>query len=329
MLFKIKKIITIFCLLSIFSSFYSFANYSFANFKPLDHFGDNPGDLTASYYQPSPSAKVIVMFLHGCVQNAQELAKQSGFVELAIKHNFILLLPQQKQKNNVKSCFNWFSDLDSEKDAGESLSLKNMIISLKEQSKIEQVYIAGLSAGGAMTSAMLANYPDLFVAGAVIAGLPYPCANDLIKAIACMRSGPSQSVEELVNFVRSKQSTIKQATIKQSTIKQSIIKQWPKLIVVTGDKDKVVSPKNSMSLALQWAKLGSAQKSTVKINRDDHQISEWLTSNNETQVKLIEINNIGHGMSVDPSSKDGGIEAVFLPVASINTAKAIVDFWGI
>jgi poly(3-hydroxybutyrate) depolymerase len=35
-----------------------------------------------------------------------------------------------------------------------------------------RVFVTGLSAGGAMTSVMLANYPDVFAGGAIIAGLP-------------------------------------------------------------------------------------------------------------------------------------------------------------
>src|SRR2546429_1098854 len=36
-----------------------------------------------------------------------------------------------------------------------------------------RIFVTGLAAGGAMTLAMLATYPDVFAAGAVIAGLPY------------------------------------------------------------------------------------------------------------------------------------------------------------
>ncbi|MCJ8297276.1 MAG: PHB depolymerase family esterase [Colwellia sp.] len=180
-----------------------------ANFQPLNSFGDNPGELTASYLSPSKQAKSLVVLLHGCVQKGETLAKQSGFVALAKQYNFTLLLPQQSQKNNVKSCFNWFSEQDSAKDQGEVLSIKNMISAVKTQAGIEQVYIAGLSAGGAMTSALLTHYPDLFSAGAVIAGLPYPCANDLAKAISCMRNGPSQSAIELVSIAKQGNSAIK------------------------------------------------------------------------------------------------------------------------
>jgi len=309
MLLGFKHTLLFTCFLSISLSF-----HASANFKTLTNFGDNPGELNVSYFQPKSETSAIVVLLHGCVQNAEALAKNSGFLALAQQSNFTLLLPQQKASNNVKSCFNWFSDLDSSKDRGEMLSIKNMILSLKSKVKAQQVYIAGLSAGGAMATAMLANYPSLFTSGAIIAGLPYPCANDLIKAISCMRAGPSQTIDELVQKARS---------INKKT------QHWPKLLVITGTEDKVVNPKNSKDLALQWANLSTAKAESVKDLAVDHQIKSWLNSNNELQVQLIEINDIGHGMSVNPLIKHGGVEGDFLLKSSISSAISVVDFWGL
>ena len=285
-----------------------------AKFQPLTHFGDNPGDLTASYFQPTKKTKSLVVFLHGCVQQGETLAKQSGFVSLAKQHNFTLLVPQQSKKNNVTSCFNWFSEQDSEKDQGEVLSIKNMILALKAQSKFDQVFIAGLSAGGAMTSAMLVHYPELFSAGAVIAGLPYPCANNLAKAISCMRNGPSQSSTELASLARQGNETIK---------------KWPRLIVITGSKDEVVNPDNSQSLALQWSALSENSLKPSKTSTADYQQTLWQTIEEPAQVKLIEINEIGHGLSVNSNYKNRDATADFLYESSLDSAMNIVEFWGV
>lgn len=283
-------------------------------FQPLKNFGDNPGDLTASYLSPSKQAKSLVVLLHGCVQNGETLAKQSGFVALAKQHDFTLLLPQQSQKNNVKSCFNWFSEQDIAKDQGEVLSIKNMISTVKAQAGIEQVYIAGLSAGGAMTSALLTHYPKLFSAGAVIAGLPYPCANDLAKAISCMRNGPSQSATELVSLVKKGNETVK---------------KWPRLIVITGSKDKVVNPKNSSRLAVQWSKLSENSLATSKTSSADYQLTLWQDNDAQPQVKLVEINDIGHGLTVNSALENRDSSAPFLFESSLDSALDIVIFWGL
>jgi poly(3-hydroxybutyrate) depolymerase len=71
---------------------------------------------------------------------------------LAKKHNFALLLPKQSLSNNIQRCFNWYS----------------------------ADYFTRDLAGGAMASGMLANYPALFTSGAVVAGIPFPCAEGLM-----------------------------------------------------------------------------------------------------------------------------------------------------
>ncbi len=284
------------------------------NFQLLTHFGDNPGDLTASYFQPTKQTKSLVVFLHGCVQQGETLAKQSGFVALAKQYNFTLLLPQQSKNNNVTSCFNWFSEQDSDKDQGEVLSIKNMILTLKAQSEFDHVFIAGLSAGGAMTSALLVHYPELFSAGAVIAGLPYPCANNLAKAISCMRNGPSQSSMELASLAKQGNEAVK---------------KWPRLIIITGSKDKVVSPKNSHSLALQWSQLSETSLKPSKTSPVGYQQTLWQNNAEPVQVKLVEINEIGHGLSVNSSYKNRDASADFLYESSFDSALDIIEFWGV
>ena len=53
-----------------------------------------------------------------------------------------------------------------------------MIARMVGDHKIDQhrIFVTGLSAGGAMTSVMLATYPEIFAGGAIIAGLPFGVA---------------------------------------------------------------------------------------------------------------------------------------------------------
>ncbi len=295
----------------------SMANFATATeakstqFSSLSQFGDNPGELTASYFKPSSSAKTLVVLLHGCVQDAKVLAKQSGFLAQAKAHNFALLLPQQSKANNIKQCFNWFSAPDTDRDKGETLSLKNMILRTKKTLEADKVYIAGLSAGGAMASSILVNYPEMFDGGAVIAGLPYPCADSLIKAISCMRTGPSQTADELAALAR------------KTSPKTS---QWPPLYVITGDSDNVVNADNSAKLAQQWAQL-AALKSFSMSKENDSDVMQWSDSNKRSQIKLVTISGMDHGLSVNPDVENGGEVAPFLPKAQLSAAKDIVDFW--
>jgi len=284
-----------------------------AQFTPLTKFGDNPGELTASYYEPASNSKNLVVLLHGCVQNGEEFAKSSGFLGIAKNNNFTLLIPQQIANNNVKTCFNWFSTHDINKDQGESLSIKNMIVTLKEKTKSDNIFIAGLSAGGAMTSVMLVNYPEIFNAAAIIAGIPFPCADNLTKAISCMRNGPSQTTNNLVNKVEDKKVNVS---------------SWPNLTIFTGSDDKIVNPKNSIALAQQWAGLKGLTVSPMPPKQQQGvKVKRWQSNKNKGVVELVTIAGLDHGMPINSSLKNGGIKGPFLLESPISAAINIVKNW--
>jgi len=282
------------------------------HFTDLSNFGDNPGSLTASYYVPQTKPSALVVLLHGCKQKGELLAQQSGLLGLAKQHNFALLIPQQSLKNNIMRCFNWYSAGDFTRDSGESLSIKNMITTLQHQLGSERNYIMGLSAGGAMTSSMLVNYPDLFTAGAVIAGMPYPGADSLMTAMSCMKKGSSRSADMLM-------SSAQELNPKQKT--------WPQLLVWTGESDNVVNPINSSLLAQQWTKL---IKTKLKIEQNEctsYQSTQWKDNLNQTQVELVQVAHLGHGIMVNPNEKNGGEVADYLLAAPISTVKYVISFW--
>lgn len=285
---------------------------SHAEFQTLEKFGDNPGDLEASYFTPNVEQPALVVLLHGCAQQGDELALQTGLFGLAKKHNFALLLPQQGLSNNIKRCFNWYSADDFTRDAGETLSIKNMVDHLKAQLSSKEVYIIGLSAGGAMASGMLANYPSLFTGGAVVAGIPFPCADGLMQGISCMRNGPSQTAEELV-------TRVKKLNPQQKT--------WPKLSVWTGENDSIVNPLNASLLAQQWANLSTVEHKPTINKKTGYTITRWQNSAKETQVELVEVSNRDHGIMVNPQVENGGEASDYVLASPITTVKHVTDFW--
>lgn len=287
---------------------------SFAKQSALVEFGSNPGELSASYFKGAPSNKNLIVLLHGCVQQGEVLAEQSGLLALANKKQFSLLIPQQSQNNNIKGCFNWFSKQDIEKNQGESLSIKNMITTVNAEQHFDSIYVIGLSAGGAMASSMLVNYPEIFTAGAIIAGIPYPCADNLITAIACMRGGPSQTSTQLTKLV-------KQVNSSQPN--------WPPLSIWTGNQDAVVNPINAQQLAIHWAELSQSSKVPTISNQPGYKISQWQGKNKQVNVELIEIENMTHGIAVAPNLIDGGQEAAFLIKAPISAVLYLLNSWEI
>ena len=284
-----------------------------ASFLDFTRFGNNPGALSAKLFKSSPSRPLVVL-LHGCTQNGEDFAQKSGFLAQAERQNFNLLVPQQSLENNPHLCFNWYSASDYRKDSGESLSLKNMIMMAKARVDAKRVYIAGLSAGGAMTSIMLLNYPELFSGGAVIAGLPFPCADNLEQALSCMKNGPAP--EALYAF----HPQLKQAK-----------EDWPKLTIWFGNQDKIVNPVNSQLLAQQWLSLTGAHPTTIASDTNPVSngvsVRQWRSDNKGVQLQLVEIDQIGHGMPVAPGEEGGGESGPYLLKSPLSAAIAITKFW--
>src|ERR1700735_1627372 len=169
-------------------------------------FGTNPGDLRMFSYVPPglPASGALVVVRHGCGQAAAGYDAGAGWSTLAKHYGFALLMPEQQSANNAHTCFNWFNPEDTARGQGEACSIRQMIARMVSQHRIDKhrIFITGLSAGGAMTSVMLATYPEVFAAGAVIAGLPYGIATNVREALSGMLRSPARSSQELGTLVR-------------------------------------------------------------------------------------------------------------------------------
>ena len=145
--------------------------------RELTGFGANPGNLRMFAYAPEhlPSNAPLVIALHGCTQTADEYDHGTGWSSLADNLGFAVVYPQQQPVNNPKNCFSWFVPGDIARGHGEALSIREMVEHAIATFAVDcnNVFVTGLSAGGAMASVMLATYPEVFAGGAIIAGLPY------------------------------------------------------------------------------------------------------------------------------------------------------------
>lgn len=284
-------------------------------------FGTNPGDLRMFSYVPDSlqPAPALVVVLHGCGQTATAYDLGAGWSTLAKHYGFALLMPEQQPSNNANGCFNWFSPQDSKRGRGEASSIRQMIARMVSDHRIDKhrVFVTGLSAGGAMTSVMLATYPEVFAGGAIIAGLPYGVASNVREALNGMFQSPARPARELGDLVRN-----------ASKHRGS----WPKVSVWHGSADRTVNPANADEIVKQWLdvhQLPSAPMSEGIVDGYPRQI--WWNADGETVVESYTITDMAHGTPLGTAENDQryGTQGAFLIEAGISSSYHIANFFGL
>jgi poly(hydroxyalkanoate) depolymerase family esterase len=284
-------------------------------------FGSNPGRLRMFFYapEPLPISPALVVVLHGCLQTAAGYDLGAGWSTLADRFRFALLFPEQQKLNNPRCCFNWFKREDSERDRGEALSIRQMVEHMILTYGIDRrrVFVTGLSAGGGMTSVMLAAYPEVFATGAVIAGLPYRGAIGVPAALTCMFQGRVRSAREWGDLVRA-------ASPHNGP--------WPKVSVWHGSADLTVAPANAAEIIKQWTDVHglSASASRVEIV-DGYPRRIWKNAAGVDVIEEYIIPGMAHGTPIAARSgeeRHGAIGSFLLDVG-IPSSYHIAKFWGL
>lgn len=259
-----------------------------ARLQEVTGFGTNPGHLRMLEYVPPKAGKgaPLVVVLHGCLQSADDFDKGSGWSSLARDGGFVLLYPEQRKSNNPNLCFNWFRPSAVARDRGELMSVRQMIDNACERHRIDKkrIYVQGLSAGGAMASALLATYPELFAAGQIVAGLPFGAARDAMSALSVMNSGVNRSAREWGDLVRAVTPEVK---------KKPVISIWH------GTADRVVSVANARATLAQWLDvygLDEADGKPVTIKGQEAWV--WHDAAGKPLIEFCLIDGLGHGLPI-------------------------------
>jgi poly(hydroxyalkanoate) depolymerase family esterase len=273
-------------------------------------FGSNPGGLRMLLYvpprPPRPGTSLLVL-LHGCGQDAAGFGAGAGFFALADRIGAPVLLPDQQEANNHRRCFNWFRPSHTRRDSGEAASVRQMVAEALRRFAADprRVFIAGLSAGGAMTAALLAAYPDVFAAGAVVAGLPVGSASNASEALRQM-SHPLEAPRA--------------DWVARVPVQAGV--RWPRLSVWHGMADSVVNPANADALVAQWTGLlGLPETPDGEAHPAPH-IRHRIWGD---AVEQWSIAGLGHAF---PIARPSMADPYVLP-AGIDAAAAIARFWGI
>jgi poly(hydroxyalkanoate) depolymerase family esterase len=182
--------------------------------------------VPASY--TGEQAAPLVVMLHGCTQDPDDFAAGTQMNTLAEELQCLVIYPAQSMQANSSRCWNWFQGTDQQRDRGEPSIIAGITREVMTHYRVnkDQVYVAGLSAGGAMAAIMGTLYPELYAAVGVHSGLPFASASDLPSALSAMKG----------EFRR-----------------QHVPGRPMPIIVFHGDKDTTVHPVNGDAVIAQGA----------------------------------------------------------------------------
>jgi poly(hydroxyalkanoate) depolymerase family esterase len=173
---------------------------------------------------PSSTIMPLLVMLHGCKQTPDDFALGTRMNDFARRDGFAVVYPAQSRLHNIARCWNWFRPSDQSRGQGEPEIIALLTLDLLKRYAFDpaRVYVAGLSAGGAMAAILGDAYPDVFAAVGVHSGVPHGVAVDLASALALMQHGR-------VRLPRDRRVSTRGTPV----------------IVFHGDADTTVSPRNA------------------------------------------------------------------------------------
>jgi len=174
----------------------------------------------------------LLVLLHGCGQGANDFAAGTRMNEAAEVAGVFVLYPEQNASANALRCWHWYAPTDRADDDSDAALIAAITRHVVAHHKIDptRVYVAGMSAGGAMAAVLARDYPELYAALGVHSGIPAGHARDLSSALRLMSNGPPIGGDA------------------GSAVAASGDGREMRTIVFHGDKDTTVHPSNGQAI---------------------------------------------------------------------------------
>jgi poly(hydroxyalkanoate) depolymerase family esterase len=238
----------------------------------------------------------LLVMLHGCTQGAGDVARGTRWNEVADRHGFRVVYPEQGREHNEQGCWNWFEGRHQRRGAGEPAVLAGLtreVVAGEHGPDVDpqRVWLAGMSAGGAMATVLAATYPEVFSAVGVHSGLPYRTATSQPAAWEAMGRGggePGRRGEEAFEAMG------------------AAARVMP-VVVVHGTGDHVVSPVNGDELVEQWltanrlagADVGEPSGVAHGDGEAGHAYTryEWIDGEGRLVQEYLRVEGLGHAWS--------------------------------
>ena len=234
----------------------------------------------------------LVLLLHGCNQTSEQFVAATRFTALADRHGFIVAAPRQTRSHQLGGCWRWYESAHQSRGAGEPAVLAGITADLLAEPtrwRIDEsrVYVAGISAGGAMALILGVTYPDVFAAVGVHSAPAYGSAANGRSALGAMRGRgiPSPPAPGA---------------------------QMAPLILFQGTADAVVHERGGGVLVEQWLAYDTARfagtpdprritRSRVSEKRSTdgrrYTITRWYSARGRKQLEYWRVHGLGHAWS--------------------------------
>ncbi|UOM36545.1 PHB depolymerase family esterase [Acuticoccus sp. I52.16.1] len=257
-------------------------------------------------FNPDPAlgkANGLIVMLHGCHQTPDDFAAGTNMNRLAAMHGLLVAYPGQPRRANMAGCWNWFDPSHQRRGTGEPAMLAGLTTELRDEFGIpsDRVFVAGLSAGGAMAAVLVATYPELFAAAGIHSGLGYGAASDVMSAFSAMNGGggPLRAAEA--------------ADVR------------PRLIIVHGTADTTVAPSNAATIFNAMEDLLPAvERNVERVAGPPHgrpEVVHRLEQGGSIVAEMRMVDGMGHAWS-------GGSEAgSYTDPAGPDASAAMVRFF--